>query len=103
MAQPIGGLNGVPNLIGPGRPVAMPAEPATGATSFQDLLFKSLQSVEQTDLQAQSAIETGLVGGDLSQAEVFTAMKKAELAFRTLVQVRNKVLSAYQEVQQMRM
>lgn len=99
---PIGPINNAAPLTLPARPVLGPDAPQAGV-NFQDVLFKSLAQVERADLEAQSAIETGLVGGDLSQAEVFTAMKKAELAFRTLVQVRNKVLAAYQEVQQMRM
>ena len=35
-------------------------------------------------------------------SEVFTAVKKAELAFQTLMQMRNKLLDAYDEIRQMR-
>jgi len=35
-------------------------------------------------------------------AEVFTAVKKAELAFQTLMQMRNKLLDAYNEIKEMR-
>jgi flagellar hook-basal body complex protein FliE len=35
-------------------------------------------------------------------AEVFTAVKKAELAFQTLMQIRNKLSDAYEEIKQMR-
>jgi flagellar hook-basal body complex protein FliE len=34
--------------------------------------------------------------------EVFTAVKKAELAFQTLMQIQRKLLDAYDEIKQMR-
>ena len=38
--------------------------------------------------------------GDINEAEVLTAVQKADLAFRMLLQVRNKLIEAYREVQQ---
>lgn len=106
MVNPIGGLSSFPTsaLATPGAP-APSASRSTGSGSinFQDVLFRSLDQVQQFDLDAQSAIETGLTTGELTQAEILTAVKKADLALRTMLQVRNKVVEAYQEVQQMRM
>ena len=74
-----------------------------GQLSFSDILQQSLEQVNQMDKQAQSAIATGLAENDLTQAEVFTAVKKADLAFRTMLQIRNKLMEAYNEVKQLRM
>jgi len=112
MAYGLNGMNSsVPNwshvTVRPELPLSGSSASSNAATaggvSFQDLLFRSLEQVNQLDQQAQHAIESGLTTGDLTQAEIMTAVKKADLAYRTMMQVRNKVLDAYQEVQQMRM
>ena len=77
---------------------------AEGKINFQDVLMRSLDQVNQLDVASQDAIAEGLAGtGTLTQAEVFMAVKKADLAFRTMLQIRNKVLEAYNEIKQMRM
>ena len=106
MSNPISSLSNFPAAGMAGNPAlfaAGPGAPAAGSVSFQDVLLKSLEQVTLVDQQAQGAIEVGLTNGDLTQAEIFTAMKKTDLAFRTMLQIRNKVLDAYREVQQMRM
>lgn len=73
---------------------------------FQNVLFQSLDQVNRLDAESQNAIAQGLAGGgegELTQAEIFMAVKKADLAFRTMLQIRNKVLEAYNEIKQMRM
>jgi flagellar hook-basal body complex protein FliE len=76
---------------------------APGGVSFQDLLLQSMQQVNELDRQSQSAVAGALTDGDLTQAEVLTSVRKADLAFRTMLQIRNKVLEAYNELMQMRM
>jgi len=76
---------------------------AAGNVSFQDVLLKSLEQVNELDRQSQSMIAGALTGEDYTQAEVFTAVKKADLAFRTMLQIRNKILEAYNELKDLRM
>lgn len=71
--------------------------------NFQETLMQSLEQLQQQDNATQSAIEQGLMTGDLNQAEIFMAMKKTDMAYRTAMQIRNKLLDAYNEIQQMRM
>ena len=42
-------------------------------------------------------------GEDVTQIEAMTAMKKADLAMRLMIQVRNKIMDAYTEIKQMQM
>jgi flagellar hook-basal body complex protein FliE len=49
---------------------------------------------------ADSMVHEMLTGGDVNSAEVLTAVQKADMAFRTLLQVRNKLIEAYREVLQ---
>ena len=93
----------------PLRPLS-PAEidPAAGSragttVSFQDVLLKSLEQVNELDRQSQAIIAGALTGEDYTQAEVFTAVKKADMALRTMLQIRNKLLDAYNELQNLRM
>jgi flagellar hook-basal body complex protein FliE len=74
-----------------------------GPVSFQDVLLKSLEQVNEIDRQSQSMIAGALTGEDYTQAEVFTAVKKADLALRTMLQIRNKLLDAYNELKNLRM
>lgn len=84
-----------------GRPAAGPAPPA--GAGFQDWLVRSLEQTSELDRQAQSAVARMLTGDDLTQAEVLTAVKQADLAFRTMLQIRNKLLEAYNELKNLRM
>lgn len=52
----------------------------------------------QTD--ADDMVHQLLTGGSVNQAEVLTAVQKADLAFRMMLQVRNKLMDAYRELQQ---
>ena len=75
-----------------------PSSPDNPAGLFADLLQQTM-AAEHT---AQRNIETGLLGGDVTQAELMASVKKADLSVRLLMQVRNEVLAAYNEIQQMR-
>lgn len=70
---------------------------------FQQLLVNLLGNTAELQNQSQQAIESQMLGGDITQVEVLSAVKKADLALRLMMQVRNKVLEAYNEVQQIRM
>jgi flagellar hook-basal body complex protein FliE len=41
-------------------------------------------------------------GGDVDPAAVLTAVEKADLAFRLMMQMRNKVMTTYQEIKDIR-
>lgn len=72
------------------------------AGSFADLLGQQVAQVNSLQQDASSQINEMLTGGEVNQAEVFTAVQKADLAFRMLVQVRNKLMAAYEEINNIR-
>ena len=51
---------------------------------------------------ADRAVETLMTGGDANPAEVLSAVQKADLTFRMMMQVRNKLVAAYQEIKEVR-
>jgi flagellar hook-basal body complex protein FliE len=96
-------LTTIPDLgrLGPVDPAQKQAgTPSAGG--FADVLKKSLDEVNQLQLDAEKAVNALATGKNDNVAEVMTAVQKADLAFKTMLQIRNKLLDAYNQVQQMR-
>ena len=73
-------------------------------TDFSVLLKQSIDSVNETQQAAgkiAEAFETG--AADVSLAEVMVASQKASVSFQAMLQVRNKLVEAYQDVMNMPM
>ncbi len=75
-------------------------ESRSGMDTFSDVLIGQVQNVNSMQNNASDMVHSLLTGGDVNEAEVLTAVQKADLAFRMLLQVRNKLIEAYREVQQ---
>jgi flagellar hook-basal body complex protein FliE len=78
------------------------APKAEAASSFKNVFLESIEQVNSMQKSADQAVNSLLTGGDINPAEVLTALQKADLTFRTMMQVRNKLLSAYQEIKDIR-
>ncbi len=86
-------------------PLPPPVNPATSRTAegaFKDLLLDSLNHVNGMQQQADRAVEQLMTGGDVNPAEVLTAVQKADMSFRMMMQIRNKLVQAYQEMKDIR-
>ena len=97
--NPISNIH-VPTVL-PGQSAAA-ANPAKGAGSFKDFLLDSIREVNSMQQEADRAVEQLVSGGEVNPAEVLTAVQKADLAFRLMIQVRNKMVQAYEEVKSIR-
>jgi flagellar hook-basal body complex protein FliE len=89
-------------------PAAIPQiDPAGAAKSsaggFQSVLSDAIRHVEQFQQTSQSSIGKYLAGEDEEVHKVALAAEEAEMSFDLFLQVRNKVVSAYQEVMKMQM
>ncbi len=84
-----------------GKP-ADPAASAAGGADFAQVLQGSIEKVNQAQTQAHEMAEK-LVAGDNSQNlhEVMIALQTASVSFQEMVQVRNRLVSAYQDVMNM--
>ena len=76
------------------------ATPATGG--FSDLLQSSIDAVNRAQNNATD-MAAALERGDKSVTlpEVMIALQKASLSFQAMTEVRNRLVSAYQEVMSM--
>lgn len=80
----------------------MPTTKADGVASFKDLLVSSIENVNGMQQQADKAVEALFTGEEINPAEVLTAVQKADMAFRMTMQVRNKLMDVYREIQEIR-
>jgi flagellar hook-basal body complex protein FliE len=99
-------MNSITNTTAKSLALPLPSTTANKAGgeggSFKDVLLKSIQDVNSMQQQADKAVETLMTGGDADPAAVLTAVQKADLAFRMMMQMRNKVMQVYQEVKDIR-
>jgi len=97
---PIAGLP----LPPPTATTLAPPAPAGGggAAPFKNILLEALNQVNTMQGQANQAVEQLVTGGDVNPAEVLTTLQKADISFRMMLQIRNKLVAAYQEVNNVR-
>ena len=75
---------------------------AQDRASFKSFLLDSIHQVNSMQQEADQAVEKLMTGGDVNPAEVLTAVQKADIAFRLMLQVRNKMVQIYEEVKNIR-
>ena len=80
------------------KPAGSPAP-----SSFSDLLNSSITTVEQATQNATSAAQRFLAGDNEDLHTVAIAEQKAEITSDLFLQLRNKAISAYQEIMRMQL
>lgn len=94
----IGGVSGVkPILPAVVKPEIERAQ-ETGP-SFKDFLKDSINEIQQLQSAADDTIGKLMTGEISNVSEAMVAIEKANAAFLTLLQVRNKIISAYDQIQ----
>ena len=93
---------GVPRIqpLQPGKPLG-PAAPVQGP-GFKDVLMKNIEQVNALQQDAETAIEDLATGRRDDMDGVMIAKQKADIAFQMMLEVRNKLMDAYEEVKQIR-
>ena len=99
-------INGVDNnlvgkLAGQGVSRGGSSGPASGAGSFADMLKSSLDEVSRLQQDASKAVEDLATGKNEDVTGVMTAVEKGDLAFKTLLAIRAKLMDAYDEIKAM--
>ena len=86
-------------------PAAVPAidfqSAVSSGTGFEDALHAAIQGVESSRTSADASVQGFLSGENQELHSTILATQKAELDFDMFMQVRNKVVSAYQEIMRM--
>lgn len=74
---------------------------STSGTGFGDFLSQALDQANQLSNNADAVTAQYAAGGPVSVDQVMVAEQKASLALDMVVQVRNRVVSAYQSIMNM--
>jgi len=78
------------------------APTAEQSANFADLLSQSIAKVNELQ-QSGNAMAQSFQKGDpnVQMSEVMVSLQKANVSFQAMVEVRNKLVSAYQEIMNM--
>ena len=75
--------------------------PTAQGSGFAELLTNSLQKVDQAQKTADLAVEQAVMGQEQDLHRVMIAQEEASLTFELMMEVRNRLLEAYQQIMQM--
>jgi flagellar hook-basal body complex protein FliE len=80
---------------------ASTAPSATGDTGFGETLSRALSEVNEMQLQSRDAAVAVAAGKPVDTAQMVVGVEKANISLQFAIQVRNKLLEAYQELMRM--
>jgi flagellar hook-basal body complex protein FliE len=101
MTDPLG-LIGKTSPLSPAPPPGAPRPGQTGGPPFKELLQEQIAKVNEMQKDAKEAVEDLAAGRRDDLEGVIIATRKADTAFKMLLQVRNKMMDAYEEIKQLR-
>lgn len=92
-------IKGIDQILPRGLENGTQTSPApSGKADFGKVLRESLGEVNELQAQADQAVEALVTGKGISLHETMVALEKADLSFRLMMEVRNKIVKAYQEI-----
>jgi len=101
-------IDGVANKLSLGQVAGGGVSPASaggagsaGGSSFADTLKNSIGEVAKLQQDATAAVNDLATGKTENMSGVMTAVEKSDLAFKTLLAIRAKLMDAYEEVKGM--
>lgn len=74
-----------------------------GSVSFMDMLKEKLDDVNEKQIKADEATEAFISGDDVDIHELMLITEEAKMSLQLAVQVRNKLVEAYQEINRMQL
>jgi flagellar hook-basal body complex protein FliE len=92
-----------PSVASVAAPVSAPAKAPGGAGEFASMLSQAIGRVDQTNKATEGTIDRYLSGENEEIHDMVLATQRNELQFELFLQMRNKVVQAYQEVMRMQM
>jgi flagellar hook-basal body complex protein FliE len=94
-------LSPIPNAAIPDPSSLQNGAGMSGEDSFSSVLSNAVHTVDQLHTSAASQVSNLLRGGGADLNEVMVAVEKADVAFQLMMQVRNKIVNAYQDIEKM--
>jgi flagellar hook-basal body complex protein FliE len=69
-------------------------------TDFQKMLKQSIEEVDGLAKEANHSVQE-MIAGKMDVHQAMVSMEQANISFRLMVQVRNKMMAAYEEIMRM--
>jgi flagellar hook-basal body complex protein FliE len=89
----------IAGIGGAGNPTPVKNPDKTSGGGFDDVLQDAVGKLSQVQKDTETAVRELTTGGDITSAVI--AMEKADMTFQMMVEVRNRLLDAYNEVMRM--
>ena len=93
-------LGGIPNWYVPNTSTLDTGSDTEGL-NFGDMLKSAVHSVDEVNDNATAQVGNLLQGGNSDVNSVMIAVEKADVSFQLMMQVRNKIVNAYQDIEKM--
>lgn len=83
------------------KKISLDQSPGKILDSFGAILQKQVNETSRLQIESEKAQESFATGGNVSLHEVMIKAEKADMALQLTVQLRNKLLAAYKEIERM--
>jgi flagellar hook-basal body complex protein FliE len=94
-------VNGLGSIGSIGKLPQMFSDEPTEGQGFGAVLSNALQQVNQLSGGAEQQVGNLLKGAGGDMSTVMIAVEKADVAFQLMMQVRNKIVNAYQDIEKL--
>jgi len=95
-----------PSPVNPGEfPAVSSVASSAGASgeTFVATLKDALAKINEAQSQADVSVQSLLTGHSTNLHETMIALQKADVSFQLMLQVRNKIVGAYEEIMRMQL
>ena len=92
-------IKDIGNTINAGNVSQTKALKNESGSSFDTVINEAISKVSQVQEDVEKAVSELSSGGDITNAVL--AIEKADMSFQLMVEIRNKLLSTYEEIMRM--
>lgn len=100
---PTSGIAPIPDVAQIGSPGSAGTAGTSGASGFLDSLKSAIGKVNDTQMEAGRAVDALMTGETQDLHRTMVALQQADVSFQLMMQIRNKLVAAYEEIQRMQM
>jgi flagellar hook-basal body complex protein FliE len=101
MSQLYGVTSGIAPIADVGQAGSAGAAGTSGTSGFLDSLKSAIGKVNDAEMEAGRAIDSLMTGETQDIHRTMVALQQADVSFQLMMQIRNKLVSAYEEIQRM--
>jgi flagellar hook-basal body complex protein FliE len=101
MSQLYGVTSGIAPIADVGQAGSAGAAGTSGTSGFLDSLKSAIGKVNDAEMEAGRAIDSLMTGETQDIHRTMVALQQADVSFQLMMQIRNKLVAAYEEIQRM--